>query len=189
MLKKDLRIKYTNLRSLLTTAKVESQSISIANSLLGLPIWGYEFYHIFLPIRKKNEIDTMTILSVLQGKDKNVLVPKVSSKNTMTSYLLTDNTRFEMSNLGVPEPIDGIQVEPKQIDVVFLPLLAFDKNGNRVGYGKGYYDRFLMNCKADVLKVGLSLFEAEDLITDLNEDDIPMDYCVTPNNTYSFMDS
>ena len=166
-----------------------SQSISIANSLLNLPIWDYDFYHIFLPIQRKKEIETMTILSVLHGKDKNVLVPKVSSDNKMNSYLLTDATRFKVSNLGVPEPINGIEVEPKQIDVVFLPLLAFDKNGNRVGYGKGYYDRFLMDCRADVLKIGLSLFEAEDLITDLNKDDIPMDYCVTPDKVYSFKDS
>lgn len=189
MLKKDLRIKYKNLRHLLTTASVESQSISIANSLLNLPIWNRDFYHIFLPIRDKNEIDTLTILSVLQGKDKNILVPKVSTDGTLISYLLTDSTKFEISTLGVPEPIDGIKVEPHQIDVVFLPLLAFDKSGNRVGYGKGYYDRFLSDCSADVIKIGLSLFEAEDVITDSNENDIPLDYCVTPSKTYSFIDS
>jgi 5-formyltetrahydrofolate cyclo-ligase len=189
MLKKDLRIKYTNLRNHLTTARVESQSIAIANSLLSLPIWDKEFFHIFLPIRSKKEIDTLTILSILQGKDKNVIVPKVNSDFTMISYLLTDSTRFEISALGVPEPINGIKIDPKEIDVVFLPLLAFDKNGNRVGYGKGYYDRFLVDCRNDVLKIGLSIFEAEEIISDTNKDDVRMDYCVTPDKVYSFVAS
>ena len=68
-----------------------------------------------------------------------------------------------------------------------LPLLAFDKKGYRVGYGKGFYDRFLLNLKEDALKVGLSLFEVEDdLISDINSYDIPMDICVTPEILYTF---
>lgn len=189
MLKKNLRIKYTNLRNSLPTARLESQSISIANKLLGIPIWKYEFYHLFLPIKGKKEIDTINILSILQGKDKNVLVPKVISEERMVHYLLTDNTKFENSALGVPEPTSGVQINSIQIDIVFLPLLAFDKNGNRVGYGKGYYDRFLSECKSEVIKVGLSLFEAEEKISDLNKGDIPMDYCITPTKVYSFIDS
>jgi len=86
----------------------------------------------------------------------------------------------------VPEPVDGIEVPAEKIDVVFVPLLAFDKNGNRAGYGKGFYDTFLLECKEDVIKVGLSLFTAEDEITDVSEKDIPLNYCVTPEKIYSF---
>ena len=75
---------------------------------------------------------------------------------------------------------------PKKIDVVFVPLLAFDSKGHRVGYGKGFYDRFLNECRKDVITVGLSFFEAEDEFIEANETDVPLDYCVTPLKVYSF---
>lgn len=86
----------------------------------------------------------------------------------------------------MPEPLDGIEISPLKIDVVFIPLLAFDKKGNRIGYGKGFYDQFLSDCKADVIKIGLSFFEAEEAITDVYKDDVPLDYCVTPQQIYRF---
>lgn len=186
MLKKNLRKKYAKLRDSLTATFLESQSISIANKLLELHIWHSHFYHLFLPIHNKKEINTAIILSILQGKDKHVVLPKVTGANSLTNYLLTDNTRLVLSKWGVPEPVDGIVIEPKQIDVVFVPLLAFDKLGNRVGYGKGFYDTFLSSCREDVIKIGLSLFKAEEKITDVHESDVPLDFCVTPDTIYSF---
>ncbi|WP_337251765.1 5-formyltetrahydrofolate cyclo-ligase [Maribacter halichondriae] len=88
--------------------------------------------------------------------------------------------------MGVPEPVDGIEIDPMKIDVVFVPLLAFDEKGNRVGYGKGFYDDFLSKCRPNVVKVGLSLFEAEKNITGIADHDILLNYCVTPQRIYSF---
>lgn len=186
MLKKDLRALYLGKRLQYSTQSLQSESLTISNSLLALPIWSYTNYHIFLSIDRKSEIDTNFILSILQGKDKNVIIPKMIKGYALENYLLTDNTTLKKNKWGVPEPIDGIKVEPSFIDAVFVPLLAFDKKGNRVGYGKGYYDNFLNNCKPEVLKIGLSLFEAEEQITDVYENDIPLDYCVTPKKTYIF---
>lgn len=186
MLKKLLRTTYIKRRNALPLAKRTSESISIANNLLKLPIWQLEFYHIFLPIADKKEIDTSVILSILQGKDKHVIVPKVVSRQNLQHYLLTDNTTFALSKWGVPEPKEGITISTQKIDVVFVPLVAFDKEGNRVGYGKGYYDTFLSACRKDVIKIGISFFEAEEKITDMHRTDIPLDYCVTPNTIYSF---
>ena len=186
MLKKDLRVKYTDLRNLITPLQLASQSLSIANNALQLPIWSFDYYHIFLPIKKKQEIDTINMISILQGKDKNIIVPKICGSNRLAHYLLTDNTLFKTNTWGVPEPVDGIIVEPKKIDVVFLPLLAFDEKGNRVGYGKGFYDQFLNECRPNVLKIGLSLFEAETLVDDTNSNDVPLDFCITPKKNYSF---
>ena len=186
MLKKDLRLKYSRLRNLITPTLLDQQSIAIANSVLQLPIWENQYFHIFLPIEKKIEIDTEGIISILLGFDKNVIVPKVISNTELEHYLLTDNTKFKTNSLHIPEPVDGITVPPNKIDVVFIPLLAFDKLGNRIGYGKGYYDRFLSQCKTNVIKIGLSLFEPEDLIEDIAPTDIPLDYCVTPKKTYTF---
>jgi 5-formyltetrahydrofolate cyclo-ligase len=103
----------------------------------------------------------------------------------MTSILLTDATKIEVNRFGIPEPVEGIEVSPTSIDVIFVPLLAFDKAGNRLGYGKGFYDIFLKQCPASVLKVGLSLFPAEDAIPAETHDQ-PLDYCITPSKIYSF---
>ncbi len=189
MLKKALRNKYKTLRDSLTPAQLSSESISIANTLLQLSIWQFDYYHLFLPITNKKEIDTSVVLSILQGKDKHVLVPKVIGKNSLENYLLTDNTLFKTSKWGIPEPVDGIVISSKKIDVAFIPLLAFDKKGNRVGYGKGFYDSFLYECRKDVLKIGLSFFNAEEEITDVRAGDIKLDYCITPNRVYSFVKS
>src|SRR5690606_17840960 len=129
-------------------------SVSVANQLLKLPIWEYCYYHLFLSITEKKEIDTGVILSVLQGKDKNVVLPKMVDDHHLINVLLTDNTRIKKSHWNIPEPIDGLEVPTHKLDVVFLPLLAFDLHGNRVGYGKGVYDSLLLQCRPDVVKVG-----------------------------------
>lgn len=186
MLKKDLRLKYSSLRKSLSSQDISTKSIQIANSSLQLPIWHFDNYHIFLPITSKKEIDTEPIIAIIFGKDKNVVVPKMILDNQLNHYLITDNTKFAENKWGVPEPMNGFRVAPQKIDIVFIPLLAFDKAGNRVGYGKGYYDAFLKKCKKETIKIGLSLFEAEERIKDVYEDDIPLDYCITPLKTYSF---
>lgn len=186
MFKKELRSKYYILRNSISPEKHSVLSLGIANKLLEIPIWSFDYYHVFLSIAEKGEIDTCFILSILQGKDKNVVVPKTKTNNTFVSYLLTDHMRIKKNKWGIPEPVDGVEVPPSKIDVVFLPLLAFDGMGNRVGYGKGFYDAFLGQCRPNVLKVGLSFFEAENEITDIRKDDVPMDYCVTPEKIYRF---
>ncbi len=186
MLKKELRKNYLQKRELISTQDLEDLSLKIANKLLELAIWYYDYYHIYLSISSKKEIETSYILSILQGKDKNVIVPKITSDTELTSILLTDNTKLHVNSWGVPEPVDGIEIEERKIQVVFIPLLAFDLNGNRVGYGKGFYDSFLSKCSKDVLKIGLSLFEAEEEISDVNKLDVPLNYCITPKKIYSF---
>jgi len=162
MNKKELRKKYKALRNSLSSSKVEDLSISIANQLLKLPIWEYSFYHIFLSIEAQKEVNTDYILNILSGKDKNILISKSDFKTgDMTHFLLTDNTIIKKNNRNIPEPVDGIEVTNSKIEVVFIPLLAFDNQGGRVGYGKGFYDRFLAKCNPETLKIGLSFFEAE----------------------------
>ena len=161
--------------------------MAIANQLLQLPIWDFSYYHIFLSIPEKKEVDTEPVLHVLQGKDKNVVISKADFETgLLTNYLLTDSTVIKINSWGIPEPVDGIEIPPEKIEVVFVPLLAFDKAGNRTGYGKGFYDRFLSSCKANVLKIGLSFFEAESEIEDISPLDVPLDFCVTPERIYNF---
>ncbi|MCM4159092.1 5-formyltetrahydrofolate cyclo-ligase [Antarcticibacterium flavum] len=186
-MKSKLRKKYIALREELSGEKLEEQSLEIANKLLKLPIWEYEFYHLFLSISEKKEIDTEPILHILQGMDKNIVLSKSDFEtNQLHNYLLTDTTTIKKNRWGIPEPQGGIEVPAHQIDVVFVPLLTFDRQGHRVGYGKGFYDIFLSGCSKDVIKVGLSLFEAEDNIPGILESDVPLDYCVTPSTIYNF---
>jgi 5-formyltetrahydrofolate cyclo-ligase len=185
--KKELRNKYKKLRQNLSEVEIDEMSLAIANRLLALPIWEKTYFHIFLSIVEHKEVDTELILHLLSGKDKEIIISKSDfATREMTHFLLTDNTKIKKNEYNIPEPIDGIEVPSKKIDVVFVPLLAYDLKGNRVGYGKGFYDKFLSDCKLDTIKIGLSFYEPEKLITDIFESDVKLDYCVTPNSIHTF---
>lgn len=186
MEKNQLRKKYKELRAQLSDAALAEQSLLIANNVLQLNIWDHTYYHLFLSIENQREIETDLILHILQGKEKSIVIPKAHFETSkMTHFLLQDNTQLRVSEYGIPEPVAGIEIAPSQIEVVFVPLLAFDKNGNRIGYGKGFYDLFLAQCSPDCIKVGLSLFSAEEHIK-TREQDVALDFCVTPERVYEF---
>jgi 5-formyltetrahydrofolate cyclo-ligase len=187
MHKKDFRKKYKELRNTFSEEQIDDKSLAIANRLLQLDIWDNTYFHLFLTIEEQKEVDTEYVLQILAGKDKEIVVAKSNFETLeMTNYLLTDNTKFQKNDYNIYEPVDGIEVPTSKIDVVFVPLLAYDTLGNRVGYGKGFYDNFLAKCKEDVTKIGLSFFEPEESINDVSESDIRLDYCVTPMTLYSF---
>ncbi|WP_459210103.1 5-formyltetrahydrofolate cyclo-ligase [Aquimarina rhabdastrellae] len=182
-----LRKKYKTLRNQLTSDQIDDLSLDLANRALSIPIWDKSYYHIFLPISKQKELDTQYLLHILQGKDKHIIVPKSDFETeTLQHILLTDNTPIQVNKWGIPEPVSGIPIPEASIEVVFIPLLAFDTHGNRVGYGKGFYDKFLALCNSNTLKIGLSLFQAEEELIDVLPTDIPLNYCITPEKTYIF---
>lgn len=187
MLKKELRQKYKALRSDLSEIEIEEKSLAIANEILKLPVWDKTYFHVFLPIEEQKEVNTEFILHLLSGKDKEIVISKSDfATRNMIHFLLTDNTKIKKNEYNIPEPIDGLEVPTTKIDVVFVPLLAFDKKGNRVGYGKGFYDKFLAECKPETIKIGLSFFETEELISDVFESDVLLDYCVCPTRIYKY---
>ena len=185
--KKELRKKYKVLRQAFSEKEIDVKSLAIANQLIQMPIWDKLYYHLFLTIEEQKEIDTEYILQVLAGKDKEIVISKCEfSTLGMIHYLLTDNTKIKKNSYNVPEPIDGIEVPDAKIDVVFVPLLAYDKAGNRVGYGKGFYDNFLNKCKPETIKIGLSFFPPEELINGISANDVKLDYCVTAEGIIKF---
>lgn len=187
MNKKELRKKYKELRSQLSFEEIEEKSLAIANQLLHLDIWENTYFHIFLPIEEQKEINTEFILHILHAKDKEIVISKSDFETTsMHHFLMTDNTKIKKNEYNIPEPVNGLKVPTEMIDVVFVPLLAYDKQGNRVGYGKGFYDKFLSQCKPNVVKIGLSFFEPEDLIEDIFENDVKLDVCITTLEIYNF---
>lgn len=182
--KNDLRKEYSKRRQALTIDQVEEYSLQIANKTLELDVWDYSNYHIFLPIDRQKEVNTEYLLHILQGKDKNVIISKSNFKDfSMSHYLLTDQTKIINNRYGIPEPDEnGLPIDESRLDVIFIPLLAVDRYGNRVGYGKGFYDRFLRNCKPDVVKIGLSFFEPLDTKIESNMFDIRLNYVVSCQN-------
>ena len=168
MNKSEIRLKYKALRQQLSAQEIEDKSLAIANTLLKLEtgqVWDKIYYHLFLTIEEQKEVNTEFILQILAGKDKEIVISKSDFATLkMTHFLLTDNTKIKKNEYNIPEPVDGLEVPTNKIEVVFVPVLAFDTIGNRVGYGKGFYDKFLSECKPETIKIGLSFFEPEEKI-------------------------
>ena len=192
--KKEARKKSKEARKQLSQDEIEDRSLAIANQLLRMDtvpslrlVWDKLYYHLFLTIEEQKEINTEYILQILAGKDKEIVISKCEFATLgMTHFLLTDNTKIKKNSYNVPEPVDGLEVPDAKIDVVFVPLLAYDKQGNRVGYGKGFYDNFLSKCKPETIKIGLSFFPPEEKIEDVSESDVKLDFCVTPEEIFKF---
>ena len=185
-IKSDLRSHYLKLRSKFTSEQIDDFSIEIVNRCLELNLWNKSVYHLFMASEQNKEIDTAHLLSVLQGKDKQIVIPKILDDYELEHYLLFDQTPLKMSHWGIPEPQSGIKINSNQIEVVFVPLLIFDLQGHRIGYGKGYYDRFLAKCRKETIKVGLSYFDPIEKIDDIQSHDIPIDFGITRDRIYEF---
>lgn len=118
MNKKELRLKYKELRKNLSENDIQEMSLAIANNVLKLDIWDKTYFHVFLPIETQNEVNTEFILHILQGKDKEIIISKSSFESLeMTHYLLTDNTKIKKNKYNIPEPINGLEV-PVSIEKV-----------------------------------------------------------------------
>jgi len=186
--KSELRNIYSLKRKNLSDYQINKRSILISKKLLDIPIWDKEFYHIFLTSKKNNEIETKFILSMLAQKNKKVVVPRLIDLNNLEHILLTKQTILKENSYGIPEPqkYNNKIIFPQELDVIIVPLYIFDLNGNRVGYGKGYYDRFLKDCRDDVIKIGISLFEPVKSISDISRNDIALNYAITSNSIFNF---
>lgn len=147
--------------------------------------------HTFLPIVRQNEVDTWLIIHRIwqHFPGIKVAVPVADMlTNRLTHYLLTPETPLTENRWGILEPQQNarITIESEQIDLVLVPLLAFDKRGHRVGYGRGYYDHFLAECRPDCFKVGVSPFEPVEPIADVVPTDVPLNACLTPTQVWRF---
>ena len=145
--------------------------------------------HTFLPIKRRNEVDTWPIIHQIWTNFPHiqVSVPVTDEYSSqLISYMLFPSTALVENRLGIPEPAVGSRYETDltQISIVLVPLLIFDRQGHRVGYGGGYYDRFLANVEPGCLTIGLSLFEPVDVIDDIIETDIPLNCAITPTQAY-----
>ncbi len=182
-----LRKTYLNKRRERSINQVKEDSTKIARGFTAFYAdYASEPVHIFLPILKQLEIDTWPIIEFLRDREVSIVVSKSNFiDHTLSHYYLENDTELEVNSWGIPEPVKAKSASIDQLEMVIIPLVIFDQVGYRIGYGKGFYDKFLAQCPKNILKVGLSIFEA---VPEISHDahDVKMDFCITPNKTYEF---
>lgn len=143
--------------------------------------------HVFLPIQKLNEINTWLLIQELFNLRKNVYTSVTDfDMNVMRTVSIDRHSEYTIDKFGLPVPKNPrFTGEERQLDLVFVPLLAFDLKGMRVGYGKGFYDQFFTTMKGDVRKIGLSYFPATELLPKENHD-VLLDGCILPDQRLYF---
>jgi len=184
MTKKELRKIYLKKRMDLSEGQYEQLNRELSDHFFkAVRLSGVNVLHTFLPIKRTREVNTWHIIERIK-KDYphvKVSVPKINNQTSeLEHYFLESPDQLKNNTWEIPEPVYGIPTSTDKIDAVLVPLLAFDKLGHRLGYGRGFYDRFLAGCRPDCLKIGLSFFESEEKIDGINEKDIPLDLIVTP---------
>jgi 5-formyltetrahydrofolate cyclo-ligase len=187
MTKEEIRKQYQQKRMGLSQIEIDSISQIISDTALDSFDFTNKTVSLFLPINRKNELNTYFLLDKLQEKKATIGLPVTQSEEyTLLHIAYESNEQIHENNLGIPEPTKGEMIEPISFDYIFVPFLAIDKVGHRIGYGKGYYDRFLIHCKKECVFIGLHLFDELLHTTVPNEKDIPLHYCITPSKLIKF---
>ena len=143
----------------------------------------------YWPIEENNEPNTHLFTEFMRFRNPELKVcyPKSNFVRGFMQAVMTDiDTPFTKTVWNILEPQAGDVIHPEDIAMVFVPLIVFDKNGFRLGYGKGFYDKWLADCRPDCIKVGFSYFEPIESIDDRNEFDVPLNIAITPHNVYVF---
>lgn len=186
MNKIEIRKKALQERKSLSEDEVAVLSVKLLEQFTRLDFSGVRIVHIFLPIKQKNEPDTFLMIDWLKLNHPQIkiIVPKADFETAlMTNHFYEGKEGLELNAYQIPEP-QKAGLHTGDVDLVIVPLLAFDRKGYRVGYGKGFYDRFLQGIHTQ--KIGLSFFDVLDTIDDVHENDIRLDKCITPDQIYTF---
>ena len=142
----------------------------------------------YSPIDALNEYNPILIEEYCFFKNPatTLIYPGVDKENNdLRSVAVKEDTFFDLNEYDIEEPVNGKDIEPHGIGMMIVPLLCFNESGYRVGYGKGYYDKFIKRCRPEMLKVGFCFFDA-DVIDDIKSFDEKMDICITPERIYQF---
>lgn len=142
--------------------------------------------HIFSSIEEHFEINTLPIINWLHSRDKTVVLPKIGTGRSLSHHTVSPGEVLIKNSWGILEPNSKNTFSSSKLDLVFVPMICFDRSGSRIGYGGGYYDRFMSELKKDCLKVGLCMTPPLDNIPYTNQHDISLDYCITHLGVYHF---
>lgn len=183
MTKAELRKLFIKKRSELDSLQRMTLSEQITKNLFdSFNFKRLSFVHCYLSMENNNEPETGLIIERIRHEFSqiSVYVPRVDFRSDeIESIHLERKTNLIKNRWGIPEPVSGKTANPEIFDLVIVPLVCFDKSGNRVGYGKGFYDRFLSRCRKDCIKAGLSFFPPVESISDIYPGDIRLDLCFT----------
>ena len=186
MTKKELRRIYLQKRMSIPEAEFRQLNQQLcSNFFQNIDLSPVQVLHTFLPIEKNREVNTWLIIDRIMEDHSQIRIsiPKINNQTAaLEHYYFEGKDQLKNNTWGIPEPVKGLPTPAEKIDAVLVPLLAFDKRGNRLGYGRGFYDRFLAECRPDCLKIGLSFFEMEERIEGIDEKDIPLDVVITPES-------
>jgi 5-formyltetrahydrofolate cyclo-ligase len=184
--KLNLRQEAKNKRKDLSTLEIQSLSTQVARQVSSYFSFRDKRISCFLSMESQNEVQSKYILKHLASHNQ-LFVPVTNfAEGTMVqvAYNIGDTLTFNTHH--IPEPSMKLPpILPTDLDVVFIPLLQADTQGNRLGYGKGFYDRYLALCRPNVIKIGLNFFEPIPSIP-AEKTDIPLNYLITPNRVYEF---
>jgi 5-formyltetrahydrofolate cyclo-ligase len=189
MLKAELRKKYMQKRKALSTDEAFLLSEKIFQYFIDYfkPVSAQKV-HVFIPIEKFKEIDTQLFITYFLSRNIRVFVPKIVDTKLISVEIFKE-TKFEINHWDISEPVSNEDSEVLDFNYVITPLLYCDKKGNRVGYGKGFYDGFFENLSSETKKIGVNYFNPDENIDDVWENDIPLDYLVTPTDVLSFFNN
>lgn len=189
MTKSELRSVFLAKRKALSTDAIFDCSRRISDRFFdNFTLDAVKILHCFVTMAKFHEIDTSIIFERVWSDFPSIrtVAPRVNpEKSEIESVAFSADTPLVEGAWGIHEPATVETVKVQEIDLVLVPLICFDDLGYRVGYGKGFYDKFLSQCRPDCLKVGLSFFPPVEKIDDINEYDVPLDFCITPDRVYS----
>jgi len=189
MLKSEARKKYKSDRASLQASEQSRLDDLILIQFQKVKIPQLEYVLSYWPMEANREINTHIFTRYLEFKNPGlkILYPKTDfTKKDMKALLVHKETVFKKNKFNIYEPESGDEIHASQVDLVLVPMLIFDKNGHRVGYGQGFYDRYLLNCRADCIKTGLSYFEPIEKVDDASHFDVTLNLCITPRNIYVF---
>ncbi len=146
----------------------------------------FQHIHVFLPIKRLNEINTFPLIKALAQQNKTIYtsISDHDAEEMNTVSFLANQDYIEDAH-GIPMPTKWDQGDESQIQLIFMPLLAYDLNGHRLGYGKGFYDKFLSKLPEGIIKAGLSYFDPETRIP-VEPHDVPLDICINPDEIIAF---
>lgn len=183
--KEELRSVYKEKRMTLSQDEVNFLSEKMLEQfILQFNVIENQKVNLFLSIEKFNEVNTQIFINYFFDKKLRVFVPKIQNKKLKSVEIFPDS-KFEINNWGIKEPI-GELFQSIDFDYVLTPLLYCDGFGNRVGYGKGFYDAFFTDNFNIRKKIGLNFFKPEFIISNISSSDVPLDALITPFETFCF---
>ena len=156
---KDLRIDF---RSIIKILKKRKQK----NKIIG----GYYPYN--------HEVNVVPLLEKFEKSNYIISLPKISKNSSMNFFVWSSNDPLNINEYGIPEPITNRMIFP---DVLLVPLVAYDKNCNRVGYGGGFYDRYIKRTKKikNILTIGLAFSYQKVKKIPIEKNDVKLDFIIT----------